>query len=94
MLNDDTFPDGTHVKKGSLVAYSPWAMGRMQYIWGSDACDFKPERWMKDGVVQLESPFKFTAFQVGKYLHISFHELISTQKCLVYRLSLRLNPKL
>jgi cytochrome P450 len=65
VLNDDTFPDGTHVKKGSLVAYSPWAMGRMQYIWGSDACDFKPERWMKDGVVQLESPFKFTAFQAG-----------------------------
>ncbi len=65
MLNDDVFPDGTPVKKGNMVMYSAYAMGRMEYIWGSDACEFKPSRWLKDGVVQLESPFKFTAFQVN-----------------------------
>ncbi|KAH8942501.1 hypothetical protein BDL97_14G103200 [Sphagnum fallax] len=65
VLNDDVFPDGTPVKKGNMVMYSAYAMGRMEYIWGSDACEFKPSRWLKDGVVQLESPFKFTAFQAG-----------------------------
>jgi len=65
VLNDDVFPDGTPVKKGNMVMYSAYAMGRMEYIWGSDACEFKPSRWLKDGVVQLESPFKFTAFQVN-----------------------------
>jgi hypothetical protein len=65
VLNDDVFPDGTPVKKGNMVMYSAYAMGRMEYIWGSDACEFKPSRWLKDGVVQLESPFKFTVFQVN-----------------------------
>ncbi len=64
VIADDLLPDGTKVKKGSLVVYVAYAMGRMTGLWGADACDFKPERWLKDGVVQPESPFKFTAFQV------------------------------
>lgn len=63
VIADDLLPDGTKVKKGSLVVYVAYAMGRMTALWGADACDFKPERWLKDGVVQPESPFKFTAFQ-------------------------------
>ncbi|CAM6059923.1 unnamed protein product [Sphagnum tenellum] len=65
VIADDLLPDGTKVKKGSLVVYVAYAMGRMTALWGADACDFKPERWLKDGVVQPESPFKFTAFQAG-----------------------------
>ncbi|KAK2996322.1 hypothetical protein RJ639_024944 [Escallonia herrerae] len=64
--SDDTFPDGYSVKKGDMVAYQPYAMGRMKFIWGEDAEDFKPERWLdKNGIFQQESPFKFTAFQAG-----------------------------
>ncbi|CAI0405971.1 unnamed protein product [Linum tenue] len=40
-------------------------MGRMEYNWGYDAALFKPERWLKDGLFQNSSPFKFTAFQAG-----------------------------
>ncbi|KAJ0713969.1 putative abieta-7,13-dien-18-ol hydroxylase [Helianthus annuus] len=40
-------------------------MGRMTYIWGEDAKEFRPERWLHDGVFQPQSPFKFTAFQGG-----------------------------
>jgi cytochrome P450 len=65
VLNDYVFPDGTPVKKGNLVMYSAYAMGRMEYIWGSDAGEFQPSRWLQDGVLQLESPFKFTVFQVN-----------------------------
>ncbi|XVE77003.1 hypothetical protein DITRI_Ditri13aG0027000 [Diplodiscus trichospermus] len=65
-LSDDTLPDGFSVRKGDMVAYQPYAMGRMKFIWGDDAEEFRPERWLDDdGIFQPESPFKFTAFQAG-----------------------------
>ncbi|KAI3886023.1 hypothetical protein MKX03_003604 [Papaver bracteatum] len=65
-FSDDTLPDGFDVKKGDMVAYIPYAMGRMKFIWGDDAEVFRPERWLnEEGVFQNESPFKFTAFQAG-----------------------------
>ncbi|CAL5015342.1 unnamed protein product [Urochloa decumbens] len=55
-LSDDTLPDG----------YAPYAMGRMDFLWGPDAEEFRPERWLDDdGVFVPESPFKFTVFQAG-----------------------------
>ncbi|KAL0294778.1 UNVERIFIED_CONTAM: cytochrome [Sesamum radiatum] len=65
-FSDDTFPDGFSVKKGNLVAYVPYSMGRMKSLWGEDAEEFRPERWLNEnGVFQQESSFKFTAFQAG-----------------------------
>ncbi|KNA12205.1 hypothetical protein SOVF_127210 [Spinacia oleracea] len=65
-FSDDTLPDGYSVNKGDMVAYQPYAMGRMKFIWGDDAEDFLPERWLnEDGIFQPASPFKFTAFQAG-----------------------------
>lgn len=65
-FEDDTLPDGTSVKKGDQVGYTPYVMGRMKRLWGDDVEEFKPERWLnEDGVFQQQSPFKFTAFQAG-----------------------------
>ncbi|EXB52689.1 Cytochrome P450 704C1 [Morus notabilis] len=65
-FSDDMLPDGFAVKKGDMMAYQPYAMGRMKFIWGDDAEEFRPERWLNEkGVFQPESPFKFTAFQAG-----------------------------
>ncbi|KAI3756853.1 hypothetical protein L1987_56676 [Smallanthus sonchifolius] len=65
-FSDDVLPDGCMVKKGDMISYLPYAMGRMKFIWGDDALDFKPERWLDDnGCFRSESPFKFTAFQAG-----------------------------
>ncbi|KAL3743678.1 hypothetical protein ACJRO7_018879 [Eucalyptus globulus] len=65
-FSDDVFPDGFNVRKGDMVSFQPYAMGRMKFIWGDDAEDFHPERWLdSNGVFQPESPFKFTAFQAG-----------------------------
>ncbi|KAL5746160.1 hypothetical protein ACOSP7_027306 [Xanthoceras sorbifolium] len=64
-IEDDILPDGFIVKKDDAVNYMPYAMGRMTYIWGDDAEEFRPERWLHDGVFQPESPFKLTAFQAG-----------------------------
>ena len=33
------------VKKGQVVAYSPWSMHRREDFYGPDALEFKPERW-------------------------------------------------
>lgn len=41
-----TFPDGTSLPNGSVVMWVPWAMGRSKQIWGEDADDFRPERWL------------------------------------------------
>ena len=35
-LNDDVLPGGTVVKKGMRVSYFPYAMGRLESLWGSD----------------------------------------------------------
>ncbi|KAL0373570.1 UNVERIFIED_CONTAM: cytochrome [Sesamum radiatum] len=65
-FSDDIMPDGYHVKKGDAVVYLPYAMGRMKFIWGDDAEEFKPERWLdENGCFQQENPFKFPAFQAG-----------------------------
>ncbi|KAL8192779.1 hypothetical protein R6Q57_027227 [Mikania cordata] len=64
-VKDDVLPDRLKIKKGDGVAYIAYPMGRMTYIWGDDAEEFRPERWLNNGVFQPESSFKFTAFQGG-----------------------------
>ncbi|VAH17066.1 unnamed protein product [Triticum turgidum subsp. durum] len=65
-FSDDVLPNGFSVGKGDMVFYAPYAMGRMERLWGEDAQVFRPERWLDEhGVFQPESPFKFTAFQAG-----------------------------
>lgn len=62
---DDVLPNGAKVKKGTLVTYASYSMGRLEKVWGPDARMFKPERWLKDGSFHPESPFKFVSFHGG-----------------------------
>jgi cytochrome P450 len=62
-------PDGYSVRKGDLVSFQPYVMGRMKFLWGEDAEQFRPERWLdENGNFKKESSFKFTAFQVWTIL--------------------------
>ncbi|XP_011628322.1 cytochrome P450 86B1 [Amborella trichopoda] len=62
----DVLPDGTTVEPGTVIVYSIYAMGRMEWIWGEDCLRFKPERWVgEDGKLRAESGFKFLAFNGG-----------------------------
>lgn len=61
----DILPDGYKLKKGDGLYYLAYGMGRMSSIWGEDAEEFRPERWLNNGIFQPESPFKFVAFHAG-----------------------------
>ncbi|SAL97997.1 hypothetical protein [Absidia glauca] len=61
--------------KEMKYAYAVYAMGRNKLIWGSDAGDFKPERWITEtGDVRRESQGKWPAFHAG---HITYQVSIS-----------------
>ncbi|MED6160994.1 hypothetical protein PIB30_056495, partial [Stylosanthes scabra] len=75
-VNDDVLPDGTVVKKGMMVRYHVYTMGRMESIWGRDWAEFRPERWLErvegggDGggnkwkFVGMD-PYSYPVFQAG-----------------------------
>ncbi|KAJ3706681.1 hypothetical protein LUZ61_010386 [Rhynchospora tenuis] len=88
-FSDDTLPDGSDVNKGDLVFYQPYPMGRMKFLWGDDADDFRPERWLNnDGIFVPQSPFKFTAFQAGPRIclgkEFSYREMKIVAATLLY----------
>lgn len=65
-LNDDIWPDGTQIKKGDYILWCPYAQGRSEKVWGADAKEFKPERWIDDqGELRRESQGKWPAFHAG-----------------------------
>ncbi|XP_062113136.1 cytochrome P450 CYP94D108-like [Humulus lupulus] len=64
-LNDDVWPDGTLVGKGTVVSFHPYAMGRMESIWGENSLEFQPERWLVDGVFRPENPYRYPVFHAG-----------------------------
>ncbi|KAG0015378.1 hypothetical protein BGZ80_009893 [Entomortierella chlamydospora] len=54
--------NGTKVYKGEFVSWSSWTMGRSTSIWGPDAKDYNPDRWMNG---EKPSPSKFPGFHAG-----------------------------
>ncbi|KAG5246306.1 cytochrome P450 family protein [Salix suchowensis] len=74
-LRDDVLPDGTVIKKGMRVSYHPYAMGRLEMLWGPDWEEFKPDRWLQragDGVSNDgkwsfvgRDPYSYPVFQAG-----------------------------
>ncbi|XP_076883710.1 cytochrome P450 94A1-like [Bidens hawaiensis] len=69
--DDDVLPDGTVVKKGTMVSYHPYAMGRVEKLWGGDWMEFRPERWLeKDEWTENErfiarDSYTYPVFQAG-----------------------------
>ncbi|CAO3570764.1 unnamed protein product [Mortierella alpina] len=61
-VEDDTLPGGVKVYKGDFVAWNSYAMGRTTSVWGSDAKEYKPERWMNG---DKPSSSKFISFHHG-----------------------------
>lgn len=68
---DDVLPEGTVVKKGDRIAYHPYAMGRIEEVWGSDWKEFRPERWLQEEEVggnwkfMARDTYTYPVFQAG-----------------------------
>lgn len=63
-------PDGTYLPSSTVVAWCPWAMNRSVSIWGTDASNYRPERWLESGtdgrmVIRTRSPWEFPVFNGG-----------------------------
>lgn len=91
--DDDVLPDGSIVKRGSRVTYHPYAMGRMERIWGLDSLEFKPERWIRNGEFKAESVFKYPVFQGGVRVCLGKEVSLVEMKCVVVCLIRRFDVK-
>jgi cytochrome P450 len=68
--NDIVLSDGTFIRKDSNIVVTPWALGRMRRVWGDDATEFKPERFIDATTGRpINYPHsKFVAFNAGPRL--------------------------
>ncbi|THU53828.1 hypothetical protein C4D60_Mb10t18530 [Musa balbisiana] len=82
-LEDDVLPDGTFVSKNTRVTYHPYAMGRMESIWGPDCREFKPERWLRGGVFTPANLFNYPVFQAGQRVCLGKELALEEMKAVV-----------
>uniref|UniRef100_K3WVQ9 Cytochrome P450 n=1 Tax=Globisporangium ultimum (strain ATCC 200006 / CBS 805.95 / DAOM BR144) TaxID=431595 RepID=K3WVQ9_GLOUD len=68
---DTTLSDGTFLKKGTRVYIPSYSLARNPNVWGPDAAEYKPDRWIevdeatgKEKVVQVPDS-KFNTFHGG-----------------------------
>eukprot|EP00644_Phytophthora_capsici_P002765 jgi/Phyca11/124947/e_gw1.55.146.1 len=69
-VHDAVLSDGTFIKAGAMAGLPMYALGRMPHVWGPDAAQFKPERWLdsQSGKLISVSAYKFVAFNAGPRL--------------------------
>ncbi|KEQ87191.1 cytochrome P450 [Aureobasidium pullulans EXF-150] len=57
------------IPKGTLVVVAPLAINCSKHLWGDDAMEFKPERWLTEGISNknggAESNYSFLTFLHG-----------------------------
>lgn len=88
--------DGTFVKVGSCIMIPSYAIGRMEHVWGPDAKQFKPERWIEPqtGKIVSVSPFKFIVFGAGPRkclgVNLALNEMKVVACCVLSRFHLKL----
>eukprot|EP01018_Ginkgo_biloba_P021570 Gb_36429 [translate_table: standard] len=92
-IHDDVLPNGTPVSKGSKIMYFIYSTGRMENVWGKDCCDFKPQRWLKDGVFVSEPSCKYAVFNPGPRLclgkDLAYTQMKTVAAALIWRFHVR-----
>ncbi|RID44863.1 hypothetical protein BRARA_I01628 [Brassica rapa] len=62
----DVLPSGHRVEAESKIVICIYALGRMRSVWGEDASEFKPERWISEnGGIKREPSSKYLVFNAG-----------------------------
>lgn len=66
-IRETELSDGTVIPAGANVSFLTYSMGRLTSVWGEDAKEYKPERWLdsETGRLITVSSFKFNSFFGG-----------------------------
>ncbi|GAA6032203.1 hypothetical protein JCM8097_007123 [Rhodosporidiobolus ruineniae] len=96
-LADDQIPNGPRIEKGDIAFWSDWLMARDPFIWGEDASEFKPARWIDEtGELRKESQWRAHMFNGGYRIclgqTLATFEGIACLAALVRDFDLRLAP--
>ncbi|KXT12791.1 hypothetical protein AC579_1808 [Pseudocercospora musae] len=88
VTDKDTTVQGEFIPKGTTVILSPWAINTSKHLWGEDALEFKPERWLNaDGKANshggAESNYAFLTFLHGPRSCIGQKFAVSEFACLL-----------
>jgi cytochrome P450 len=51
-------PDGSVIPAGSIVGLNPYVVARNRSVWGDDAEEFRPERWLRDESLEMEDEYQ------------------------------------
>lgn len=64
---DVVLSDGTFIAMGTNVCFHSYVLARMEWVWGVDAKQYNPDRWIdpETGKSVQVSPFKFNVFLAG-----------------------------
>ncbi|TPX41345.1 hypothetical protein SeLEV6574_g06139 [Synchytrium endobioticum] len=86
-VKDDILPSGTKVHKGDFIEWSSWVMARETELWGEDAREWKPERWIdKNGSVIKPSPFVYPQFNAGPRICLGMN--MAQQEAVVFMVAI------
>ncbi|KAH7346474.1 cytochrome P450 [Rhexocercosporidium sp. MPI-PUGE-AT-0058] len=89
-----TLPDGTYLPKDSILVWCTWAMNRSTLIWGGDAEEFKPERWLEDGSLVSKPAFEYPVFNGGPRTCLGKTMAVSVAVQVIATLQAKFNFKL
>lgn len=82
---DTVLSDGTFIPAQSMVSLFSYGMARMESVWGPDASEFKPERWidLATGKLHTVSAFKFPSFNAGPRVYLGVNLAMLEMKLVV-----------
>ncbi|KAG6967863.1 hypothetical protein JG688_00006102 [Phytophthora aleatoria] len=94
-MRDVTMSNGVFLAKGMSVHMPHYTMGRMNSVWGQDAEEFKPGRWIDPVTRKIlaVSAFTFSAFYGGPHACLGMKFAMSEIKITLATLLSRYNFK-
>lgn len=65
VATEDTTVQNQFIPRGTIIWISPWATNKDPKLWGPDASEFKPERWLNDKSGGALNNYAFMTFLHG-----------------------------